>query len=39
MSNSDSDEEPKVEEPLPVHLVRFNDMSLPLFKKVVRCIY
>ncbi|EGR30802.1 protein kinase domain protein [Ichthyophthirius multifiliis] len=31
-----SDEEPKIEEPLPLHQVRFNDMAQPLFKKVVR---
>ena len=37
MPNSDSDEDIKVEEPLPSHLVRFSDLSVPLFKKVVRC--
>lgn len=37
MSDSDSDDARVIEEPLPLHIIRFNDMASPLLKKVIRC--
>ncbi|KAL4488526.1 hypothetical protein ABPG72_013094 [Tetrahymena utriculariae] len=36
MSDSDSDEGRVVEEPLPLHIIRFNDMAQHLLKKVIK---
>lgn len=37
MVDSDSDDDKVVQEVIPPHVVRFNDMPQPLFKKVIKC--